>query len=85
MDDNSTGTAPYQQDTMIWSSSANYHPTRPLTLSGCYAGKYTEYDADGLVSDNTRTLSMVAVYTISANAGMSVYKQVLTGMNKQMT
>ncbi|MGO2230863.1 outer membrane protein [Psychrobacter sp.] len=53
MDDNSTGTAPYQQDTTIWSWNANYHPTRPLTLSGRYAGKYTEYDADGLVSDNT--------------------------------
>ncbi|WP_227677652.1 outer membrane protein [Psychrobacter sp. H8-1] len=53
LDDNNTGTDPYQKDTVIWSWSGNYHPTRPLTISGHYAGKYTEYDADGIASDNT--------------------------------
>lgn len=53
LDDNNTGTDPYQKDTVIWSWSGNYHPTRPLTISGHYAGKYTEYDADGITSDNT--------------------------------
>ena len=53
LDDNATGTDQYQKDTTIWSWSGNYHPTRPLTLSGRYAGKYTEYDADDIVSDNT--------------------------------
>ncbi|WP_201596419.1 DUF11 domain-containing protein [Psychrobacter fulvigenes] len=53
LDDNITGADPYQKDTVIWSWSGNYHPTRPLTISGHYAGKYTEYDADGIASDNT--------------------------------
>ncbi|MBK3394725.1 DUF11 domain-containing protein [Psychrobacter sp. M9-54-1] len=53
LDDNATGNDPYQKDTVVWSWSGNYHPTRPLTLSGHYAGKYTEYDAQGIVSDNT--------------------------------
>lgn len=53
LDDNQTGTAPYQKDAVIWSWHGNYHPTRPLTLSGHYAGKYTQYEADGIESDNT--------------------------------
>jgi len=53
LDDNATGDDPYQKDAIVWSWSGNYHPTRPLTLSGRYAGKYTEYDADDIVSDNT--------------------------------
>lgn len=53
LDDNATGNDPYQKDTVVWSWSGNYHPTRPLTLSGHYAGKYTEYDAQGIASDNT--------------------------------
>ena len=53
LDDNQTGTAPYQKDAIIWSWHGNYHPTRPLTLSGHYAGKYTQYKADGIESDNT--------------------------------
>ncbi|MGP5554142.1 hypothetical protein [Psychrobacter celer] len=53
LDDNATGTDQYQKDTTIWSWSGNYHPTRALTLSGRYAGKYTQYDADGIVSENT--------------------------------
>lgn len=53
LDDNATGDDPYQKDAIVWSWSGNYHPTRPLTLSGHYAGKYTEYDAQGIVSDNT--------------------------------
>ena len=53
LDDNATGDDPYQKDALVWSWSGNYHPTRPLTLSGHYAGKYTEYDAQGIASDNT--------------------------------
>ena len=53
LDDNNTGDERYQKDTVVWSWSGNYHPTRPLTLSGRYAGKYTQYDADNLSSDNT--------------------------------
>lgn len=53
LDDNQTGTDPYQKDAIVWSWSGNYHPTRPLTLSGHYAGKYTEYSADNITSDNT--------------------------------
>lgn len=53
LDDNATGNDPYQKDAIVWSWSGNYHPTRALTLSGRYAGKYTEYDADNIVSDNT--------------------------------
>ena len=53
LDDNETGTDPYQKDTVVWSWSGNYHPTRPLTLSGHYAGKYTQYTADDITSDNT--------------------------------
>ncbi len=53
LDDNATGDDPYQKDAIVWSWSGNYHPTRPLTLSGHYAGKYTEYDAQGITSDNT--------------------------------
>jgi len=53
LDDNATGNDPYQKDAIVWSWSGNYHPTRPLTLSGHYAGKYTEYDAQGIASNNT--------------------------------
>ena len=53
LDDNATGDDPYQKDAVIWSWNGNYHPTRPLTLSGRYAGKFTEFDADGISSDNT--------------------------------
>ncbi len=53
LDDNQTDSDPYQKDAIIWSLSGNYHPTRPLTLSGRYAGKYTQFDADNISSDNT--------------------------------
>ncbi len=53
LDDNNTGDDTYQKDTTIWSWNGNYHPTRPLTLSGRYAGKYTKFSADGISSDNT--------------------------------
>ncbi|MDV2860455.1 hypothetical protein R0I52_07000 [Psychrobacter sp. CAM01] len=53
LDDNATGTDQYQKDTTIWSWSGNYHPTRALTLSSRYAGKYTQYDANDIVSENT--------------------------------
>lgn len=53
LDDNLTGSSPYEKDTVIWSWHGNYHPTRPLTLSGHYAGKYTQYKADDIESDNT--------------------------------
>ncbi|WP_289115592.1 hypothetical protein [uncultured Psychrobacter sp.] len=53
LDDNNTGDDTYQKDTTVWSWNGNYHPTRALTLSGRYAGKYTEYEADNITSDNT--------------------------------
>jgi uncharacterized repeat protein (TIGR01451 family) len=53
LDDNNTGDDTYQKDAIIWSWNGNYHPTRPLTLSGRYAGKYTKFSADGISSDNT--------------------------------
>ena len=53
LDDNATGNDPYQKDAVVWSWSGNYHPRRPLTLSGHYAGKYTEYDSQGITSDDT--------------------------------
>ena len=53
LDDNQTGNDPYQKDALVWSLSGNYHPTRPLTLSGRYAGKYTQFDADNISSENT--------------------------------
>lgn len=53
LDDNNTGDDNYQKDTTVWSWNGNYHPTRALTLSGRYAGKYTEYEADNITSDNT--------------------------------
>ncbi|MGM8908832.1 SdrD B-like domain-containing protein [Psychrobacter sp. 1U1] len=66
LDDNSTGTDPYQKDSLIWSWSGNYHPTRPLTLSGHYAGKYNQYEADNLESENTAHAAYVrGLYDIS--------------------
>ncbi|MEJ6551864.1 hypothetical protein PQI08_04835 [Psychrobacter pacificensis] len=53
LDDNNTGDDTYRKDTTVWSWNGNYHPTRALTLSGRYAGKYTEYEADNITSDNT--------------------------------
>lgn len=53
LDDNNTADDTYQKDTTVWSWNGNYHPTRALTLSGRYAGKYTEYEADNITSDNT--------------------------------
>ncbi|WP_201553964.1 DUF11 domain-containing protein [Psychrobacter sp. 72-O-c] len=53
LDDNATGDDPYKKNALVWSWNGNYHPTRPLTLSGRYAGKYTEYTADSISSDNT--------------------------------
>ncbi|MGE6328007.1 hypothetical protein [Psychrobacter pacificensis] len=53
LDDNNTGDDTYQKDTTVWSWNGNYHPTRALSLSGRYAGKYTEYEADNITSDNT--------------------------------
>ncbi|WP_227429640.1 DUF11 domain-containing protein [Psychrobacter sp. I-STPA6b] len=52
-DDNATGNAPYERDALIWSWHGNYHPTRPLTLSGHYAGKHTQYKAENIDSKNT--------------------------------
>lgn len=53
LDDNNISNDTYQKDALIWSWNGNYHPTRPLTLSGRYAGKYTKFSADGISSDNT--------------------------------
>ena len=51
-DDNATGEDPYKKDALVWSWSGNYHPSRPWTFSGHYAGKYTEYTADGMTDSN---------------------------------
>ena len=40
----------------MWSTHANYHPTRPLTLSGRYAGKWVDEDATGFDNDFTAHL-----------------------------
>ncbi|WP_201585017.1 DUF11 domain-containing protein [Psychrobacter jeotgali] len=66
LDDNATGDDRYQKDTLVWTWNGNYHPTRALTLSGRYAGKYTEYDADNITSDNTAHAAYVrGLYDIS--------------------
>ncbi|WP_227691517.1 SdrD B-like domain-containing protein [Psychrobacter aestuarii] len=65
-DDNATGDDPYQKDVLVWSWSGNYHPTRPWTLSGHYAGKYTEYTADDMNDSNTaHALYARGLYDIS--------------------
>ncbi|MGP5549477.1 hypothetical protein ACTXNE_02160 [Psychrobacter namhaensis] len=67
LDDNSTGDDAYQKDAVVWSLSGNYHPTQPLTLSGHYAGKYTQFGADNISSDNTaHALYARGLYDISA-------------------
>lgn len=66
LDDNETGTDPYQKNTLIWAWSGNYHPTRPLTLSGRYAGKYSQFDTDNLESQNTAHAAYIrGLYDIS--------------------
>lgn len=66
LDDNNTGTDTYQKDSLIWSLNGNYHPIRPLTLSGHYAGKYTQFDANNISSDNTaHALYTRGLYDIS--------------------
>lgn len=82
LDDNATGNDPYQKDAVVWSWSGNYHPTRPLTLSGHYAGKYTEYDAQGITSDNTaHAVYARGLYDISERWDIGV--QAGTYWNKQ--
>ncbi|ALF60531.1 SdrD B-like domain-containing protein [Psychrobacter urativorans] len=82
LDDNATGDDPYQKDAVIWSWSGNYHPTRPLTLSGHYNGKYTKYAADGMTSDNTaHAISARSVYDISERWDVGL--QAGTYWNKQ--
>ena len=82
LDDNATGDDPYQKDAIVWSWSGNYHPTRPLTLSGHYAGKYTEYDAQGIASDNTaHALYARGLYDISERWDIGL--QAGTYWNKQ--
>ncbi|TXD98158.1 DUF11 domain-containing protein [Psychrobacter frigidicola] len=82
LNDNATGSNPYQKDATIWSWSGNYHPTRPLTLSGRYAGKYTKYSADGVTSDNTaHAVYTRGLYDISERWDMGL--QAGTYRNKQ--
>ena len=82
LDDNSTGDDAYQKDAVIWSLSGNYHPTRPLTLSGRYAGKYTQFDADNISSDNTaHALYARGLYDISERWDVGL--QAGTYWNKQ--
>ncbi|WP_367106089.1 hypothetical protein [uncultured Psychrobacter sp.] len=73
LDDNATGTDPYQKDTLVWSWSGNYHPTRPLTLSGRYAGKYNQYEANDIASDNTAHAAYVrGLYDLSERWDMGL-------------
>lgn len=66
LDDNSTAADDYKKDTYLWSWHGNYHPTRPLTLSGHYAGKHSQYEADGVRSTNTAHAAHVrALYDIN--------------------
>ncbi len=82
LDDNNTGDDAYQKDTVIWSLSGNYHPTRPLTLSGRYAGKHTQFDADNISSDNTaHALYGRSLYDISERWDVGL--QAGTYWNKQ--
>lgn len=82
LDDNNTGDDAYQKDTVVWSLSGNYHPTRPLTLSGHYAGKYTQFDADNTSSDNTaHALYTRGLYDISERWDVGL--QAGTYWNKQ--
>lgn len=82
LDDNDTGTDPYQKDAVIWSWSGNYHPIRSLTLSGRYAGKYTEYTADNLSSNNTAHAAYArGLYDISERCDIGL--QAGTYWNKQ--
>ncbi|MEN6670483.1 SdrD B-like domain-containing protein [Psychrobacter sp. B38] len=82
IDDNSTGADAYQKDAIIWSLSGNYHPTRPFTLSGHYSGKYTQFDADNISSDNTaHALYGRSLYDISERWDVGL--QAGTYWNKQ--
>lgn len=82
LDDNSTGDDAYQKDAVVWSLSSNYHPTQPLTLSGHYAGKYTQFGADNISSDNTaHALYARGLYDISARWDIGL--QAGTYWNKQ--
>lgn len=82
LDNNTTGDDPYKKDTLVWSGSGNYHPTRPLTLSGHYAGKYTQYSADNITSDNTaHVLYGRGLYDLSERWDVSL--QAGTYWNKQ--
>ena len=50
----------------MWSGHANYHPSRPLTLSGRYAGKWVDEDAVDFSNDYTaHLLSARATYDIT--------------------
>ena len=82
LDDNATGDDPYKKDTLVWSWSGNYHPTRPLTLSGHYAGKYSQSSVDDITSDNTaHALYGRGLYDISEHWDVGL--QAGTYWNKQ--
>ncbi|MGB5443171.1 MAG: carboxypeptidase regulatory-like domain-containing protein [Gammaproteobacteria bacterium] len=50
----------------MWSAHANYHPTRPLTLSGRYAGKWVSEDAADYDNDfMAHLLSARVMYDLS--------------------
>lgn len=58
--------ADVRRDVNILSTHINYQPSRPLTLSGRYAGKIVNEDTDGIHStSNTHLISARAIYDIT--------------------
>ena len=73
LDNNSTTIDSYQKDSIVWSWDGNYHPTRPLTLSGHYAGKYTKYAADNIISENVAHAAYIrSLYDINERWDMGL-------------
>lgn len=59
-------TSPYLRHVYVFSNHANYHPTRPLTVSGQYAVKYVKDDFNGIASNGiTQMLNGRVMYDIN--------------------
>ena len=63
----------------IWTTHANWHPSRSLTLSGRYAGKYVTEQGIDYRSDHTAHLmSLRAIYDVTERVDVSVMGGVIT-------